>query len=407
MSAHEHIDELLSGFLDGELTGDEMREVQAAMAADTELVLKVEQLRELGSELRSLPQRKLPPNFAARVLAATQAEAIRAPGAQLRADHSALATSSLDVSSPVPASSASHSHLWRSASISILAAAASLFVVAYLSGWIAVKSRSGGTEQLAEQLSNGATEKGALENVARDTVARDTVAGDTEDLQMPDMGVEPEAAVVGGDVLVGNERPMPSASQMGLEILTILEIQPSKEARNLDLIASVLKQAGIDWSTPVTASSDVVNVLNATRSINQGPGRGGDDQVALVLVRAPSVNVDRAMNMFWERNKDFPFVLMDMAFDIPGKDLVHKLLEAQQAAVGDAQSLATPIVLSSVATKDLDDVAQFSSAPQSRYVASNERSKPFASEVGMGAPVTSSEEEAPTHLLLVIRKPAE
>jgi len=391
MSANEHIDDLLSGFLDGELTAGEMRELQVAMAADARLGLKVEQLRQLGSELRSLPQRKLPANFAARVLAVAQVEASHLPATQRPSIEPKSVTSGSESTYVVPTRQSAPARAWRTAAISLAAAAASLLFVAYFSGWIASGGRSGGTDQLAKQLSSDRR------------VAEDPQFGEIQ----TEKQLEIDSNVVGGETLVGNERPKPSVSQMGLEILTVLEIQPSKEARSLNLIASVLKQAGIDWSTAVSASSDVVEVLNATRSINPGVGSGNDDQVALVLVRAPSVNVDRAMNIFWERDKDFPFVLMDMAFDIPGKDLVRKLLEAQKPVVGGSQSLATPIVLSNVAVKSLEDAAQFSSAPLSRYVTSNERSKPIAAGLELGAPVTANEEQAPTHLLLVIRKPAE
>ena len=74
MSAKEHLEELLSGFLDGKLTPDELREVQTAMAADATLGEHVEQLRQIGNDLRSVPQRKLPVNFSQKVLAAIQVE---------------------------------------------------------------------------------------------------------------------------------------------------------------------------------------------------------------------------------------------------------------------------------------------------------------------------------------------
>lgn len=405
MSANEHIDELLSGFLDGELTAEELREVQAAMAADSQLAVKAEQLRQLGSELRGLPQRKLPANFSARVLAAAQAEANRIQVSESNSGTSAYVASSSDsmfVSPAKQSSPATSTRSWRSAAISLVAVAASLLGVAYLSGWIGGSGGSSGSNTVPEYMAGEVKSGIPSENTSGDV--------DSADLQLPDMQPSTDALVnsevEAGGALVGNQRPKPSSTQFGFEMLTVLEIQPSEAARNANLIATILKQAGIEWSAPVTASSDVVKVLNSTRSINPGAGKGSDDQVALVLVRAPSTSVDKAMNMIWERDKDFPFFSMDVAFDLPGKDLVRKLLEAQKPVVGDSQSLATPILVTGVASDSLEDMAHFSSAPR-HFVTSNERSKPIASGLETGMPVTAEEEEAPTLLLLVIRKPAE
>ncbi len=400
MSVNEHIDELLSGFLDGELTEDEMREVRSAMAADARLGLKVEQLRQLGDELRRLPQEKLPRNFAARVLAMAQVEASNLPAIRTTSVPSGALTNASDSAYVVPSRPVvtERRASWRTASISLTAAAASLFFVAYLSGWIGGPVRSGGPNPLVGKFA-GESNVGGRE-------AADPQLLDSQSDLPSELKLEMDSGAVGGERLVGNERQKPTVGQMGLEILTVLEIQPSKEARNSNLIAAVLKQAGIDWSTPVTASGDVVDVLNETRSINPGAGKGNDDQVALVLVRAPSINVDRAMNMIWERNQDFPFVVMDLAFDLSGKDLMRKLREGQGPVVGESQSLATPIVIAGSTGESLEDVAQFSSAPLNRYVTAKERSKPIAAGVESG-PVTADEEQAPTHLLLVIRKPAE
>ena len=127
MSVNEHIDELLSGFLDGELTEDEMREVRSAMAADARLGLKVEQLRQLGDELRRLPQEKLPRNFAARVLAMAQVEASNLPAIRTTSVPSWVLTNASDSAYVVPARPVvtERRASRRTASISLTAAAAS------------------------------------------------------------------------------------------------------------------------------------------------------------------------------------------------------------------------------------------------------------------------------------------
>ena len=60
--------ELFSAYLDGELTADEKLRVEQILAASPEAGQLLEELRAVGSALKSLPQAKLEEDLSARVL---------------------------------------------------------------------------------------------------------------------------------------------------------------------------------------------------------------------------------------------------------------------------------------------------------------------------------------------------
>jgi anti-sigma factor RsiW len=67
-------DILISAYLDGELTADEMRRVEELLATSAEARQSVDELRAIRAGLKELPQHKLGPDFAADVLRRVAAE---------------------------------------------------------------------------------------------------------------------------------------------------------------------------------------------------------------------------------------------------------------------------------------------------------------------------------------------
>ena len=382
MSAKEHLEELLSGFLDGKLTADELQEVQAAMAADATLGNHLQQLKQIGNDLRSIPQRRLPADFSKRVLAAVQVEA------------AANGSSAAGYVTPAkPAGTHTGMRTWQRTGAGLAVVAATLVFAAYLSGWLPSGFQKADSQ--GQQFVQGTNQGSSV--------------GETEQLDSPalnvpglDMPALPDVEIDAGAV-VRNEIQRQGSNELGIEFLPVFEVQPVMEVWQSDAIASLLRNAGIEWSSPVTASSDLIGALNDTRSISRGIGDGDGDQVALVLVRASGLKVEKVMLDLWAKEKEYPHVFMDIAFDIPGKELVRKLTDAQRLAFNQKTAIATPIVVSSGDGVDVAGASQFSAAPTDRYVAKSARSKPLA----FGTPVTSKDENELTYLLLVIRKPAE
>jgi anti-sigma factor RsiW len=67
-------DELLSAYLDGELSADERAEVERRLAADPDSRQLLDELRALGTGLRSLPQARLDDDFVSQVMRRTEPE---------------------------------------------------------------------------------------------------------------------------------------------------------------------------------------------------------------------------------------------------------------------------------------------------------------------------------------------
>lgn len=81
-------EELISAYLDGELTAEEQAQVEQALAADARLRRMHDDLRALRSRLQAMPRHKLDADFADRVLAAaTQAKYADQPVDVLVATH--------------------------------------------------------------------------------------------------------------------------------------------------------------------------------------------------------------------------------------------------------------------------------------------------------------------------------
>ncbi len=69
-------DELVSAYLDGELTADEQAQIEERMAASPEFRQTVEELRGLRMSFEALPQHRLPADFAERVLRRAEQEVL-------------------------------------------------------------------------------------------------------------------------------------------------------------------------------------------------------------------------------------------------------------------------------------------------------------------------------------------
>ena len=334
MSANEeHIEELLSGFLDGELTAEELREFESAMSADGTLAVKLEQLRQLGSDLRSVPKRSLGSDFAARVLAAARQESpvdTEIVGTEILGTASEL---QYVCSLPKTSKGERQGNWWRAVG-ALAALGASVMFAIYVSNWFP----SGGLDSGASHVVT--VPQGSTAPIAGDSNL--AIAGDSN---LGETILESENQ---SDSTLVRKTPLTRV----FAVLPIFEIETTLNAWDTNLVGTILSNEGIVWTNPVTASDAVIKVLNETRSINQGLPSSNGDQVALVMVQASSRAIDKAMLKMFESKNDFPHVMMDMAFDMPGKELFEK--------VTGKSAFATPIAAKPASGGNLENTSQFS-----------------------------------------------
>lgn len=380
MSANEHIDELLSGFLDGKLTAEEMRELDLAMSEDASLKVKLEDLRQLGSDLRSFPKRTLGPDFANRVLVAAQREA----AAMERAG--SLDKPLVQAVPTIPNEVRRGS--WRPALASLAALAATLLFAAFISNWFT--SPSGDLAQKDSPVEAGSAET-------------------SSDNLNPEKAPESETKVQNPNGNFVRNDPQMRQRSTEFAMLTIMEIEPSQKAWKENEVSKVLGDAGIAWTNPLKVSDEVIEVLNDTRSINRGPSKADGEQIALVMVMANGRSLDKALKKILDNVEAFPHVVFDVAFDLPGKELRSKLVDAQVSIANGQRGIASPIVARTLGTgmvTPMESFAQFSSLPRPResYLDASQRR---ASDLGIGSVgISAEDEDEVSHVLFLIRQPA-
>jgi anti-sigma factor RsiW len=409
MLPSQPIEELLSGFLDGELSEEERLQIEALLTAEPSVGARLESLRQLQADLRQVPQKRLSDDFSARVIEAARRQAI---ASQLPADHHVLVENR-------PSLPNSHGFFWTSPArfASTLAVmAASILLIAFLANQflslgpggeeVAISGAEAARKVESEQLLTG--------NPLLDSQAAvHSQAASDSDLAMneqPTAGVPSVAELAGDSRLSVPVRSSPGSkkamAQAGFQVLLVYDFKVTQAAWDANVLGTILENSGIHWTSPIFASEDVTRSLEETRSIVRSSSdreEVDEEDVAIVFVSASARALDQAIGEIWQRSKDFPFTALDMAFDRPDQDLLQKLSVAMEGRLGDAEdtNTAAPIVLSaSAATRGLDDVAQFSMRPRDRFITAEERNAP---------PSTASfttEEDFPSWALLVVRKPS-
>lgn len=388
MSSGELMEELLTGFLDGNLSEEEARQVQAALLNDAALRGKLQQLRDLGNQLKRVPQRKLGQNFAQRVIAEAQRQAVQSG---LPEDHHVRLAEQAEILAFDKATPPAWRLSLRLAGIVASLAAAVLIAVGVVrwSGTGNVQPSDDAMRVAAAQPNqiNGSGDSPILELSPLEAA----IVNNQNAAPGGDQLNEPSASFVGSDL----ERQRRMQGDRALfQLLTVLDVQPTKAAWDNNVVYSVLQQVGISIAQPIVASPALLKTLKETRATVQDDN-GQDSRVALIFVGASAKQLDKAMTELWHQQNDFPIVSMDLAFDRPSQELIEQLDAATGAISAARETFAVPLVVNSTAAGGLANTAQFSNASkQGSPVDRKEK------------PTLLSDEETFSFLLIVVREPS-
>ncbi len=399
MSAGQHNDELLSGFLDGELNADERDQLNGLLESEPSLRVQLAGLERTRAELQAIPQRRLGPDFSQRVIMAARRQAM---AEELPADHFVLA--------PMQATRVNRVASWKSPrklAGRLAALAASIVLVTLAAKQMATPGPGElGPGELGPGKGQVVASSETQENQSADVAVTNSDVGlpaiespfpsnlaasqpTTTGVNAADMGDAPRNG------LPVRNAPLERAST---QMLFIYDLRITQQAWDSNVLGSILENAGIRWSDPILADARVTTSLAKTRSIvRPDPAEELREDVALILVSAGARALDKAMVEIWQKTNDFPSTSLDIAFDLPGQDLVRNLSEAIGNA--DFSQTARPLVLISTAGASLEDVAQFSTT--TKLISSDER-RSAPSSASMDA-----DDDAPSSALLVVRKPAQ
>lgn len=372
----EFEDELLTGFLDGQVSPDEACAVEELLAKNPVAVLRLNALRQLSNDCKSLPVGRLGEDFSSRVIARAREIAIEAG---LPSDHHVL-------------SGALNQQLWSSRNkvelsnqnrgwpvrlrwaAGIAAVAASLLLMVsvirqpgnvppapLLSSsdtrvFSSDKQEPTSADGLAELAGNSTDAGKSPIAVAIEESSRDTPAVPSESIQSSGDSKVPPATLV------------QDKEAVQVLMLLVFDVALSKSAWQDDAFGKVLEGAGIASAAPIVADTQLRKAVEDSLLIVNAPeavAAGSDAlSVALMLVHADAKSLDQAILEVYSRPLDFPEVSFNLAYEQADKSLFNQLRRGTVLAVDQTASRqwARPIVVKEDQFHGVSGAAQFVSA---------------------------------------------
>ncbi|MBX3420785.1 MAG: hypothetical protein KF752_04430 [Pirellulaceae bacterium] len=358
MPVGDWVDELLTGLIDGQLTDDEKRQIDAALK-QPEVQQRLQELQRIRSELRELsrlPSPGLPSDFSSKVIAACAtltrgaASSDAATGRRLRRGVMVLAA---------------------------LAAAIALAV------WI---------PQRQQQDHRHLDQTPSLARQADRDASADATASPTDMALTPELPLQPSRAsetISAGRMASGANR------DLRLSLTMVLDVSISQFAAQDDTIRKLLSRFKIDIAQGVQANAEVETAINKLRYTV--PDEIPVPAAQLYLISAPSSVLDAALAEIEKDIQSFPNYRFDLAFETPTASLIQALANASSQQLAAGQSVAVPIVDNS---RESGAAPEFQSVPyQGTLVSANNRQRPAELEL---EPLPDDEA---CFLLLIIRRP--
>lgn len=452
----DKLDELISGFLDGELEAHESRELEELLQRDSSVARRLRVLQQARNTLSNSARYRLPSNFAEKVLASAKLEAERL---QLPADHPIQLAKSRDKSADSLIVAAVESAAFPTTeSVSVVtrgfgrktfvrwafAAAASVMLISGIVWWSNRPDTAnvGTAQNLAQNdsptvsqpsqetppsnslpttitptesaLANSkpstntldtkleAVEKGsgpANNTVKPSAINSNTIASNAETIAPPslpkaEMEELKSMAAVGSDL------------SDSFKMLMIVDITISEEAWHNRAFSQILNEYGIAYERPILADAELKKSLEAgslvaksgtDESSNAKVSVDAAGEVDLLFVQGRAARLDNAINEIYERTEEFPTIFFDLTLDAPCQDVLTRL-EVAAKFEGDAEEVF------GIATVVQND------AQMSGFVASAPRGSRVANAVRLQGKKQSPDEPVSLNpvstILFVLRKPA-
>lgn len=456
----EFLDELISGFLDGELEPQELRQLEEILQRDPEAARRLKLLQNARAALSRPTEYHLPDSFAQRVLEAARAEANRLglpdshpirlgeSGNKGRHGSAASAPSTVvlpEVSYPLPSSASGR--YWQAIGLGV---AASLLIGAGSFWWISRSVDSGVAPlPLAENVSP-LKENPSKENISvpqsdpsnTNSVKPETQiaqnSGDTktiegssdskkpmpapEDLN-PSTSKSPVENLASSDAankppkLPANNSTNPTAPAIdsqemkslastdatieALNFLMVVDLELSTQAWNDRTFSKIINEFGIAYDKPLIADSKLVEQLEASSLVTaQSPETKVDsesDEVYFVFVQARAARLDSAINEMYQRAEEFPEVFFDLAMDAPCQEVL-KRLESGSKFEDDSEDI---FGIATPVAQSADGLEGFAShAPRGKRVSPEQRQLAKSGNAG------SISLNPVSQVLFVLRRPA-
>ncbi len=328
----EKLEELLSGFIDGELNQTELHQVEELLRSDPAIQYRVDELRkqslavrELGKVLGSQPRTY---SLAQVVIARAQQQAI---DANLPPNH--------HVRIAVPASK--RKKLSVSMVASVLALAASLLLIVALPELTTSPKLASSTAPNETQIAGG------------------------------DLNNSPAPVVENSNLPIGEYVGQADNSVPPITYVLVVDIEVTAEAWNANVLNDIWASAGIQVTDSVVVDPSVTQAIDNSLMVVTPPSQQVE-QKFLHVVRADMKQIDVTLRNIWKDKVRFPRVTLNVAIDTRA-DLVRQVLRSMKGN-STISSFAAP-----VATEDAQVAAHPSpfvgSAGGVKYVSSSDRAR--------------------------------
>ncbi len=403
----EKTEELLNGYLDGELSIEETQNVQSLLSDSPEAVRWLKEMRTLRDVFTRIPPSHLSSTFSTKVLElAAQRAAESVPSIE--------SVQTLSKPDRIIERSPRRWAIW----VGLSGLAASLLLVAYSRlpdskpiGLIDPKA----DPSTVVQSSDGSLSKeikgknNPLENESsepdRNAVAEnspslpsDTGAKDTEKQPIDQVAVAPSHMTpkTAPNDAAKNSNSSPNESIVRLEpskkendltlsfenVFLVVDLTVSKEAWERRSFEELLRSHDIAFESPIVVDDSIRQQLSESRFVDKNTDRQSKaPNVAIVFVRSRLTILDALITDAFRLYEDFPEFSFDMAMDPPAQEALSSVKGTQ--AFARADGVARPLAL---ANQERLGLTQFVSAPRRSRVSDIETrkaSRPGVSTTGL------------------------
>lgn len=391
------LDELLSGYLDGQLDAEELRQVEEVLKSDAAAARKLADFRVQSEGLRALAGARhsdLSPEFADRVLAEIQQR-------QSQTACGPAVPSTIQLTSHDAVRLAEHEKTggWKYAA-ALVAAAAVLLVVGLTNNFFTgadpdsqplVKS-DGGTA--AEQSSLATANEPENQAEAENTQAWPS----TQELANNDRMIAPWSAPaaersIESSGFPGSRPVFIGNGEFQVAYALVVDIHMSRQALRDGVLEAVFSRSNIETAAPIGIDENLGRAISSSRVIVE-QNAPVETASVLYLIRAESMLVDQSLRQIWSDFEHFSEVSFNVAMDNPQTQLINQIARYTDTRFAVNESFAAPVAVSPLIENDLPPTVSVA-RPQG-YVSVEQREQGWA---GMGIP--SGEREMSTVLLIV------
>ncbi|MCR9293174.1 MAG: hypothetical protein NXI32_10675 [bacterium] len=390
----ERLDELLSGYLDNQLSSEESRQVEQELEREESVRTRLTELRQTSRLLKehfaseSQLQPRLSKGFSSRVMAISEA----AKAARAEAEQAANANSATepDREQIIPAA-ASTVRSWSRPVFALVALAASILLLLSLSGLLSdsLKTDRPSGSELATQPPQGSSPDLQEAEGANPFDSASGLAQTPKD--QTEVQTQPE------DASAADQQPVEYVSQLGfgMTYLLVVDVEMTQTAAQQNVLQRILAQAGIAENSPILGDERVEEAIAESRmTVTEANGQAAQN-AEIYFLRASIDDLGAALDQIYADQMNFPRVALDLAFDGPDTRLMRTIARSTGKRFAVNEKFAAPL---SINTPNGRDTSISGLKRPTRYVSSEARSQGFGS---LPPPSVEGSSSLETMLLIV------